>query len=174
MSINRNPGDTPLEPREVAAIDGGADRPAIEEFSPAWSPFVPRHMVTYMSSETAGAVRSATIVTVTNEADTVNHVVVSYLEGFDGTSRPISVGSFSIPPASSIDFVSRTLPEELTAISAVCCPELVFAEGRAIVSSVLPAIAVESHVFYTAGRNDDLLLSVENSDVVAFPAIAGD
>ena len=174
MSINRNPTDTALEPREVAAIDGAEDSRGTEEFPPAWSPFVPRHVVTYMNSETAGTVRSATVVTVTNQADRVNHVVVSYLKGFDGTSRPIAVGSFRIPPAGSIDFVSRSLPEELTAISAVCCPELVLAEGRAIVSSVLPEIAVESHVYYTAGSGDDVLLSIEDSDVVAFPAMAGD
>jgi hypothetical protein len=174
MSINGNPTDTALEPREMAAIDGGEDSTAIEEFPPAWSPFVPRHMVTYVNSETAGTVRSATVVTVTNQAERINHVVVSYLDGFDGTSRPIAVGSFRIPPAASIDFVSRSLPEELTAISAVCCPELVLAEGRAIISSVLPEIAVESHVFYTAGRADDFLLSIEHSDVVAFPAMAGD
>jgi hypothetical protein len=74
----------------------------------------------------------------------------------------------SIPPDFTVDFASRNIPSELTAVNSVCNPELVFDEGRAIVGSRQPEIAVSSRVYYTAGRTDAELLAITDSKVVRF------
>jgi hypothetical protein len=74
----------------------------------------------------------------------------------------------SIPPDFTLDFASRSIPFELTAVNAVCNPELVFDEGRAIVGSRQPEIAVSSRVYYTTGANDANLLAITDSKVVRF------
>jgi hypothetical protein len=107
-------------------------------------------------------------VSVTNRSDKVNHVVVSYLGGFTDNTSAIALSVFAIPPDFTVDFLSRSLPDGLAGISAVCSPELLLDEGRAIVSSTHPEIAVSSHLYYTTGEQDAHLLGVADSDVVAF------
>jgi hypothetical protein len=86
-----------------------------------------------MNSQTSGAIRSATVVSITNQSDKINRVFVSYFKGFTDNISPVCVTSFAIPPDFTVDFSSRNLPGELTVCNAVCNPELVFDEGRAIV-----------------------------------------
>jgi hypothetical protein len=121
-----------------------------------------------MTSETGGSIRSATVVSVTNQSDRTNLVSVSYFKGFSDNLSPVGVTSFSIPPDFTVDFSSRNLPGELTVCNSVCSPELVFDEGRAIVSSRRPEIAVSSRVYYTAGDRDAELLSITDAKVVRF------
>jgi hypothetical protein len=71
-----------------------------------------------------------------------------------------------IPPDFTVDFASRNIPGELTVVNSVCNPELVFDEGRAIVSSRQPEIAVSSRVYYTPGDADLELLAITDSKVV--------
>jgi hypothetical protein len=52
--------------------------------------------------------------------------------------------------------------------NSVCNPELVFDEGRAIVSSRRPEIAVSSRIYYTADERDLELLSITDSKIVRF------
>jgi len=65
------------------------------------------------------------------------------------------------------DFGSRNLPGELTVCNAVCNPELVFDEGRAIVSSMWPEIGVSSRIYYTRERDTELL-AITDAKIVAF------
>ena len=166
MSDNRKIRVPSIEPTEPTPIEEVIELGELDHLSLAWVPTVPRYTVTYVNSQTADAIRSATVVSVTNRSDRVNHVVVSYLSGFTGSTSAVALSVFAIPPDFTVDFLSRSLPSELTGISAVCSPELLMDEGRAIVSSTLPEIAVSSHLYYTAGEQDAHLLGVADSDVI--------
>jgi hypothetical protein len=128
----------------------------------------PRYVVTYMNSQKGGRIQSATIVTVTNQSPRPNIVTVLWFLGFSSNNSPVGTTVMSIPPDFSVDFASRNIPSELTVVNSVCNPELVFDEGRAIVGSRQPEIAVSSRVYYTAGENDAELLAITDSKVVRF------
>lgn len=130
---------------------------------------VPRYLVTYMNSQTANsALRSATVVTVTNQSHLINRVFVTFFKGFTDDSSPVGVAAFAVPPQFTVDFASRHLPGELTVTNAVPNPELIFDEGRAIVSSMWPDIGVSARVCYTAGDRDERLISITDSKVVVY------
>ncbi len=131
-------------------------------------PNVPRYLVTYMNSQTGRRIRSTTVVTVTNQSNTINRVWVSFFKGLTNNTSPVCVCAFAIPPEFTIDFCSRDLPNEITTCNCVCNPELLFDEGRAIVSSMYPEIGVSSRVIYTASSDDSELLAITDSKVVAF------
>jgi hypothetical protein len=128
-----------------------------------------------MNSQTGGRVRSATVVTVTNQSPRPNVISGSWFKGFSDNTSPVGTTTLSLPPDFTADFGSRDLPGELTVVNAVCNPELTFDEGRAIVSSRLPEIGVSSRVYYTSGDRDEELLAITDSKVVRFGAAnAGD
>jgi len=159
----------PTDPRALRRLERYIELGELEEIDPiAGLPGVPRYLVTYMNSQTGGRIRSATVVSVTNQSDKTNLVGVSYFKGFSDNTSPVGVTSFSIPPDFTVDFSSRNLPGELTTCNSVCNPELVFDEGRAIVSSRRPEIGVSSRVYYTAGDQDMELLSITDSKIVRF------
>ena len=89
-----------------------------------------------------------------NQARVTNRVFVSFFKGFQDNSAPVGVAAFAIPPDFTVDFGSRNLPGEITVVNAIPNPELVFDEGRAIVSSMWPEIGVSARVIYTRGDND--------------------
>jgi hypothetical protein len=95
-------------------------------------------------------------------------VTVSWFVGFSDNSSPVGSSSFVIPPDFTVDFGSRNLPPELTVVNSVPNPELVFDEGRAIVSSRRPEIGVSARVYYTSGDRDEDLLAITDSKVVLF------
>lgn len=76
------------------------------------------------------------------------------------SAAPVGVIAFAIPPGFTIDFSSRNLPAELTICNSICDPELIFHEGRAVVSSMFPEIGVSRRIYYTSGDNDENLLSI--------------
>jgi hypothetical protein len=131
-------------------------------------PGTPRYVVTYMNSQKGGRIQSATIVTVTNQSPRPNVVTVLWFKGLTSNNSPVGLTVTSIPPDFTLDFASRNIPFELTAVNAVCSPELVFDEGRAIVGSRQPEIAVSSRVYYTTGANDANLLAITDSKVVRY------
>jgi hypothetical protein len=139
-------------------------------------PSRPRYLVTYMNSQTANnGMRSATVVSVTNQSNLINRVFVTFFKGFTDDSSPIGTAAFAIPPQFTVDFASRALPGELTVTNAVPNPELTFDEGRAVVSSMWPEIAVSARVYYTAGDRDERLHAITDSKVVVYGAAnAGD
>ncbi len=132
-------------------------------------PSKPRYLVTYMNSQTANdAMRSATVVSVTNQSKLTNRVFVTFFKGLTDDSSPIGTASFAIPPQFTIDFATRHLPIELTVTNAVPKSELTFDEGRAVVSSMYPEIGVSARVYYTAGERDERLHAITDSKVVLY------
>jgi len=134
-------------------------------------PSTPRYLVTYMNSQTGNsAMRSATVVSVTNQSKLINRVFVTFFKGFTDDSSPVGTAAFAIPPQFTVDFSSRNLPGELTVTNAVPSPELTFDEGRAVVSSMWPEIGVSARVYYTAGDRDERLSAITDSKVVVYGA----
>lgn len=132
-------------------------------------PNTPRYLVTYMNSQTASStMRSATVVSVTNQSALINRVFVTFFKGFSDDLSPVGTAAFAIPPQFTVDFASRSLPNELTGTNAVPNPELTFDEGRAIVSSMWPEIGVSARVYYTAGDRDERLHAITDSKVVVY------
>ena len=166
-NLKRETQKVPTDPRALRRLERHIELEELEEIS-GLLPFAPRYLVTYMKSVTSFRVRSATVVSVTNQSPRTNRVSVSWFKGFTDNSSPVGLTSFSIPPDFTVDFGSRNLPDALTAVNSVCNPELTFDEGRAIVSSSLPEIGVSSRIYYTAGDDDLELLSITDSKVVVF------
>lgn len=165
--IKKSP-NVPTEKRALARLERSVELGELEELIlPGFIAF-PRYLVTYMNSQTGDRVRSATVVSVTNQAERPIRVVVTWFKGFSDNSSPVGATSFAIPADFTVDFSSRDLPGTLTVCNAVCNPELVFDEGRAIVSSTHAAIGVSSRVYYTSGDRDEQLLAITDSKVVVF------
>ena len=169
FKLNKKDPNVPTDPRALARLERQIEFGELEELDARTAiPSTPRYLVTYMNSQTGGRIRSATVVTVTNQSDKINRVFVSYFKGFSDNSSPVGATAFAIPPDFTVDFASRNLPAEITTCNSVCNPELVFDEGRAIVSSMWPEIGVSSRVYYTAGDRDTELLSITDSKIVVF------
>ena len=167
--LTKKAPDVPTDPGALKQLERHIERGELEEIADiAGLPGLPRYLITYMNSQTGGRIRSATVVTVTNQSDRPNLVSVAYFKGFSANTSPVGATSFLIPPDFTVDFSSRNLPGELTVCNSICNPELVFDEGRAIVSSKRPQIAVSSRVYYTADERDLELLSITDSKVVRF------
>lgn len=160
----------PTEKRALRRLKHLVELGELEELEAiAAAQTVPRYLVTYMNSQTANeAMRSATVVSVTNQSEITNRVVVAFYKGFTDDASPVGTAAFSIPPQYTVDFASRSLPGELTVTNAVPNPELTFDEGRAVVSSTHPAIGVSARVYYTAGDGDERLHAITDSKVVAY------
>jgi hypothetical protein len=98
--------DVPTEAGASRQFERHVELGELEEVeATAGHPSVPRYLVTYMYSQTGSAIRSATVVSVTNQANQTNLVTVSYFKGFTSNAAPVGVTSFSIPP----DFTLRGL-----------------------------------------------------------------
>jgi hypothetical protein len=166
--FDRGAPNWPRDPRQLAILERQIEFGNFGELPLTTLPTTPRFLVTYMNSQTRGRIRSATVVSVTNQSDKINRVFVSYFKGLTDNTAPICVCAYAIPPEFTIDFCSRTLPSEITSCNCVCQPELVFDEGRAIVSSMWPEIGVSSRVYYTTGERDLDLLAITDSKVVSF------
>jgi hypothetical protein len=160
----------PTEQRALERLKRAVELGELEEL-PAITgiPSVPRYLITYMNSQARNeAMRSATVVTVTNQSNQINRVFVTFFKGFTDDTSPVGTAAFAIPPQFTVDFASRHLPGELTVTNAVPNPELTFDEGRAVVSSMWPEIGVSARVYYTAGDRDDRLHAITDSKVVEY------
>ena len=167
-ALNKKAPNIPTELRALKQLERHIELGEFGDFKVPGVPNVPRYLVTYMNSQIGGRIRSATVVSVTNQSDKINRVFVSYFKGFSDNASPVGVTAFAIPPDFTVDFSSRNLPGELTVCNSVCNPELVFDEGRAIVSSMWPEIGVSSRIYYTSGDKDENLLSITDSKIVIF------
>jgi len=166
--FNREAPNWPKDPQALERLEKQIELGNLGELPLTALPGKPRYLVTYMHSETGGRIRSATVVSVTNQSALTNRVFVSYFLGFTDNTTPVCVCAFAIPPDFTVDFCSRDLPTALTVCNCVCDPELVFDEGRAVVSSMWPEIGVSSRVYYTSGDDDTGLLAITDSKIVAF------
>jgi hypothetical protein len=174
--ISKGP-HVPTEERALARLKRAVELGELEALPAVPGiPSTPRYLVTYMNSQTANnQMRSATVVSVTNQSNRINRVFVTFFKGFTDDSSPVGTAAFAIPPQFTVDFASRTLPGELTVTNAVPNPELTFDEGRAVVSSMWPEIGVSARVYYTAGDRDERLHAITDSKVVVYGAAnAGD
>jgi hypothetical protein len=164
--------NVPTEERARARLRRAIELGELEELLPIPGfVSVPRYLVTYMNSQTANnAMRSATVVSVTNQSRLINRVSVTFFKGWSDDSSPVGTAAFAIPPQYTVDFASRNLPGELTVTNAVPNPELTSDEGRAIVSSLWPEIGVSARVYYTAGDRDETLHAITDSKVVVYGA----
>jgi hypothetical protein len=161
--------NVPTEKRALARLQRAVELGELEVLTEIgiWS--VPRYLVTYMKSRTApNEMRSATVVSVTNQSTRTNRVVVAFFKGFTDNSSPVGSVAVSIPPQFTVDFASRHLPSPLATVNAVPNPELTYDEGRAIVSSQWPEIGVSARVYYTAGEKDERLHAITDSKVVVY------
>jgi hypothetical protein len=157
----------PADPRALARLRRDIEAGEFEEVSAAL-PGAPRYLVTFMRSQTGVPIRSATVVSITNQSPKPNLVTVSWFRGFTNNNSPVGTASMIIPADFQVDFGSRNLPGELTNVNVIPSPELTFDEGRAIVSSRLPEIAVSVRLYYTSGERDEQLLAISDSKVVVF------
>ena len=173
--FDREAANWPKDPLALKRLERHIEFGELGELTPTtWPGGPPRYLVTYMKSNTSGRIRSATIVSVTNQSKLINRVFVSYFKGLTDNSSPVCVCGYAIPPEFTIDFCSRTLPSEITTCNCVCQPELNFDEGRAIVSSMWPEIGVSSRVCYTADDDTQLLAFTDSKIVVFGEANKGD
>jgi hypothetical protein len=166
--LNRQAPNWPKDPQALRRLERHIEHGELGETPLVALPPTPRYLVTYMNSQTGGRIRSATVVSVTNQSNLINRVFVSYFKGFTDNTSPVGVCAFAIPPDFTVDFSSRNLPTEITTCNCICNPELVFDEGRAIVSSMWPEIGVSSRVYYTSGDGDNQILAITDSNIVAF------
>jgi hypothetical protein len=157
----------PADPQALARLRRHIEVGEFEEVSAAL-PAAPRYLVTFMRSQTGVPIRSATVVSITNQSPKPNLVTVSWFRGFTNNNSPVGTASMIIPADFQVDFGSRSLPGELTNVNVIPSPELTFDEGRAIVSSRLPEIGVSARLYYTSGDRDEQLLAISDSNVVVF------
>jgi hypothetical protein len=168
FDFKREAPNMPKDPVALKLLESYVSVGQLGTLEPIGLPAEPRYLVTYMNSQTGGAIRSATVVSVTNQSRAINRVFVSFFKGFQDNSAPIGVAAFAIPPDFTVDFGSRNLPGEITVVNALSNPELTFDEGRAIVSSMWPEIGVSARVIYTRGDKDNELMAITDSKLVAF------
>jgi hypothetical protein len=161
--------NVPTDPRALSRLKRHIELGELEQIEGLIAlPAVPRYLVTYMNSQTGGRIRSATVVSVTNQSEQRCFVTVSYFKGFSDDTSPVGSSSFLIPPDYTVDFASRSLPGEITVTNSVPNPELTFDEGRAIVSSRCREIGVSARVIYTSGDRDEQLLAITDSKIVRY------
>ncbi|GAB2682690.1 hypothetical protein [Thalassiella azotivora] len=158
--------NVPTEKRALRRLEQAIELGHLEDLTGALVRSTPRYLVTYMNSQTGGRLRSATVVSVTNQSEQTNRVTVTWYKGFSDDSSPVGQSTFSIPPDFTVDFASRNLPGEVTVTNSVPNPELTFDEGRAVVSSTRPQIGVSARVYYARGDDDLDLAAVTDSKVV--------
>jgi hypothetical protein len=140
------------------------------------APLVPvgqtaRYLATFMKSNTSTAIRSSTVVTVTNQSAGTCGVSVDW---FAGLSNAIAcTTTASVPAGQTFDFCSRNIPTGVTTCNATCAPApgLTLTEGRArVASSTFPAtcnrIGVSARVYYTTGSTDSSVSAITDSKIV--------
>jgi hypothetical protein len=167
QELVRGGADWPKDPQALRLLERQLEIGELGPLLPIF-PATPRYLVTYMNSQTADPVRSATVVTVTNQSRDDCRVAVSYFPGLSNNSSPVCSTSFIIPADLTIDFCSRSLPGPITVCDSICSPDLTFDEGRAIVSSTCREIGVSARVYYTSGANDDEVAAISDSKIVLF------
>ena len=95
-------------------------------------------------------------------------ITVSWFKGLTNNTSPVGLSTLVLPPDFTADFGSHDLPGVLTVVNSLPNPQLVFDQGRAVVSSRLPEIGVSARVYYTSGDRDEELLAITDSKIVLF------
>jgi hypothetical protein len=155
------------------AQDDTPTRSSVTSVTPALpAGTVARYLVTYMKSNTATtALRTATIISVTNQSSSTCRVAVDWKVG--GTST-VCTTTLSLSPRSELDFCSRTIPDGITTCNATCSPSLTFKEGKAVVGSSTTTgcekIALSARTVYTSSTSDSPVNGITDAKIVKFGA----
>jgi len=131
-----------------------------------------RYLVTYMRSDANGiTIRSATVVTVTNQSGDFCDVTVLYFDGASShnLSPLCTVTLLRLSPDVTVNFCSRDIPNSISGCNQTCSPPLMLAEGRVIVSSTCREIGVSGRVYYM-GTGDFTVSGISDSQVVVYGA----
>jgi hypothetical protein len=134
---------------------------------------VRRFLVTYMNSQRVAAIRSATVVSVTNQSLTAScSISVDWFRGASAFNAPVCTTNITVAPGRTVDHCSRPLPDAITACNATCNPALTFDEGRAVISSTnapeCSRVASSARVYYTTGSGDSGVSAITDSKILRF------
>jgi len=132
---------------------------------------VRRFLVTFMKSNTSTAIRTATVVSVTNQSLTATcSVSVDWFAGASAFTAPSATTNISVPPGRTVDHCSRPLPTGITTCNAQT--NLTFLEGRAVIASTNSAacalVGASARVYYTTGTTDGAVAAITDSNIVRF------
>lgn len=133
-----------------------------------------RYRVGYINSQIGGTPRSATIVTVVNEATVPCTISVDWRKGFSATGigGVICTTTFAgLARGQSAEFCSRSVPGTVSVCNSTCAPELTFDEGNAVVGSTTGAacgkITVSARTYYFNG-SDTSIAGITDPSVTKF------
>jgi hypothetical protein len=82
-------------------------------------PLVARYLVTFIKSRTTEPLRTATVVSVTNQASGTCEIVVEWFQGF--VTAPVCTTTFDLDAGFQTDVCSRALPAPLTTCNRGLC-----------------------------------------------------
>jgi hypothetical protein len=126
-----------------------------------------RYRVTYMKSNTTSAIRTSTVVSITNHSSLSCSTSVDWRVGFGGAACTTTV---TLGPGQTGDHCSRSIPSGITSCNATCSPSLTFHEGSAIVGSSsfsnCEKIAVSARTYYTTGSTDGTVAAATDAKLV--------
>jgi hypothetical protein len=126
----------------------------------------PRYVVAFAKTEINTPIRSATVVTVTNNADVSCLVAIDWFDKLNSSS--LCSNGAVVPAGQTMSFCSRALPSQIADCSSAC--SVTSADGRASVNSRAIAacgkIAVDARVYYTAGGADAILTAISDPKIV--------
>jgi hypothetical protein len=131
----------------------------------------PRYLVTYARSQNVGPIRSATVVTVTNQS--TSELCRVQVEWFLSSGDSVCTLTELANPGVTRHFCSRNLPDGITSCFPVAtpttCPGLFGSQGTAVVSSSATfecsLIGVDARVYYMT-PGDAEVSAISNSKVV--------
>lgn len=170
----------------VAALTFGMGPPAVlaedlaDQGQGIGSPRLPigsvaRYRVTYFNSQTVTtALRSVSIVSITNQANVNCRVSVDWKIGFGGIACGTNI---VLLPGQTSDFCTRPIPNGITVCNSTCPGAgLTNTEGNAIVGSSVSAganlgcekIAVSARTVYTAAISDSPISAITDAKVVRY------
>ncbi len=125
---------------------------------------VARFRVGYMHSETGSVPRSATVVTIVNEATVPCTVSVDWRKGFSATGIGGVICTTTVTNlqrGQSAELCSRPVPSAVAVCNATCAPPLTFDEGNAVVGSTSGAacakISVSTRTYYFGASDTDIV-----------------
>lgn len=130
-----------------------------------------RYRVTYYRSNTTLPIRSASVVSVTNQSNVTCSVAVTW-KNQAGTN--ICALNIAVPAEGHRDFCTRPIPGLTTLCDATCVPALNAHEGSAIVGSSSTTgcekIAVSARTIYTSTSNDSPVDAITDAKIVRMNA----
>jgi len=151
----------------LAQADRGPDAEAAARAPELPAGHVARYRLTYMTSQTATAIRTATVVSITNQSAATCVTSVDWRFGFGSTTCTTTL---SLGPAQTGEHCSRGLPGAIASCNATCSPALTLIEGNAVIGSTnvtgCDRIAVDARIYYTTGATDTAVSAVSNPNIV--------